>query len=87
MSWFSISDRADEELRIKSFSGASKNGKHTVHIDIETTDIFQFYAALKELEEIQKVQKAPRAVPKKAAAKPLGIPAPQLALPAPEDEA
>lgn len=86
MTMFSVFGDPDEKLRIKSFSGASKNGKHTVRIEIETNDTYYFGAALKELEEVQKAQRTPKAPPKKPAAKPLALPAPLLALPLTEDE-
>ncbi|RWR31307.1 hypothetical protein D2T31_04700 [Sinirhodobacter populi] len=85
--WFYLNGAPDAKLRLKAFSGASKNGKHVIRIEIETSDTYYFGNALKELGEVQAGQK-PRKAPaaKKPAAKPLALPPPRLALSGPADE-
>ena len=77
--WFYLTGDPNAELRLKSFSGVSKNGKHVIRIDIEASDAFRFGHALENLGEVQAGQN-PRKAP--AAKKPAK--ADLLALPAPE---
>lgn len=62
---FSIFGTQDEKLRIKSFSGASKGGKHTISIVIEAADTYDFGRALRDLEDTQKAQNSKPDVPPK----------------------
>jgi hypothetical protein len=86
--WFYLRGDPDAELRLKGFSGASKNGKHVIRIEIEASDAFRFGHALEQLGEVQAGQK-PRKAPaakRPAKAELLALPAPHLALPVPEGE-
>lgn len=84
MSYFSIFGDPDAELRLKSFSGTSNGSKSTIRIEIECATPWRFGYALEELQKVKDGQKPPKAPPKKPAkAKPLALPAPQLALPDP----
>ncbi len=67
----------DAELRLKSFSGASKNGKHVIRIEIETTDTSNFGYALRDLGDVQAGQKPRKAPAKSPKAKPLALPEPE----------
>lgn len=70
----------EAELRLKSFSSSSRGTRMTIRIEVETSDPLDFGFALQALTEVQRGQ---RAKPEKP--KPLALPAPQLALPRPED--
>ncbi len=84
MSMFSIYGDPDAELRLKSFSGTSNGSKTTIRLEIECTNHFRFGYALETLQQVKDGQKPQKAPPKKASkAKPLALPAPQLALPDP----
>ncbi len=68
------------DATLKSFSAASKGGKSTIKIEIETADRYQMASILNQLDEIEAEQQAakkPRKVPAKKTDAPL------LALPAP----
>lgn len=81
-----ISGAHDSELRIKSFSSSTRGEKATIRIELELTDLSWLGYTLKELADTQKSQRQkPKPVPKAKAPKPLALPAPQLALPPPED--
>lgn len=79
----------DEKLRIRSVSSSTSGSKATIRITLETSSMFELGFALEKLREAQKGQREkPRPKPKAKPAKPklLALPAPQLALPAPEDD-
>lgn len=63
----------DEKLRLKSFSGTSKNGQCVIRIEITTNDAGAFGYALSELGEVEKGQRPVTAPPKP---KRLALPAP-----------
>lgn len=87
---FMLSDRPDTALRLKSFSSATRGEKATIKIEIETTDMWALAGALKDLGDVQRGQKLPKAPArsggKAAAQKRLALPSPRLALPSPEEE-
>lgn len=84
MSHFSIYGDPDAEMRLKSFTGTSKNGKSVIRIEIECSTPWRFGYALEELGKVQDGQKPKKAPPKKPAkAKALALPPPQLMLPDP----
>ncbi|MAU46250.1 MAG: hypothetical protein CMP09_15825 [Yangia sp.] len=87
---FMLSDRPDTALRLKSFSSATRGEKATIKIEIETTDMWALAGALKDLGDVQRGQKPPKASTrsdgKAAAQKRLALPSPRLALPSPEEE-
>ncbi|WCK27088.1 hypothetical protein [Agrobacterium pusense] len=68
------------DATVKSFSAASKGGKSTIKIEIETADRYQMASILNQLDEIEAEQKAAK-TPRKSASKKTD--APLLALPAP----
>ncbi|CUW88100.1 hypothetical protein [Agrobacterium genomosp. 2] len=68
------------DATVKSFSAATKGGKSTIKIEIETADRYQMASILNQLDEIEAEQKAAKAIHKAPAKK---TDAPQLALPAP----
>ncbi|MFN3314332.1 MAG: hypothetical protein ACK46Q_12815 [Hyphomonas sp.] len=75
----------DEALRLKSFSSQSRNGRHTIKIELETTSGSHLGYTLDALAQVQEGQRAQPEKPKpKTKAKPLALPAPSLALSAPE---
>lgn len=65
---------------VKSFSAATKGGKSTIKIEIETADRYQMASILNQLDEIEAEQQAAKK-PRKAPSKKTD--APLLALPAP----
>lgn len=68
------------DATVKSFSAATKGGKSTIKIEIETADRYQMASILNQLDEIeaeQQTAKKPRKAPSKKTDAPL------LALPAP----
>lgn len=73
------------DATLKSFSAATKGGKSTIKIEIETADRYQMASILNQLDEIeaeQKAAKTPRKVPaKKTDAPLLALPAPAKQLP------
>ena len=86
--FFHISGDPESPLKIKSFSSTTRGEKATIRLEIDITDLSWLGYTLKELAEVQKEQRrkpkpAPKAKPAKQ--KMLALPAPQLALPAPED--
>ena len=72
-----------DDANLKTYSAASKGGKSTIKIEIETTDHFELAYMLRQLGEIEAAQKAPKKPEPaaKKAEKPLALPAPPLALP------
>ena len=80
---------ADDRLRLKSYTATTRGAKSVIRIELETEDTFELAHALRCLGETQAKQKAAAAAKRKAAAAPkrksLALPAPRLALPAPED--
>lgn len=83
---FYLFGKHDEALRLKSYASSSRGTKMTIRIEIETSDPFAYGYALGQLAEVQKGQRTKPEKPKpKPKAKPLALPAPQLALPKPED--
>lgn len=81
MSFYLFGD-PDEKLRLKSFSGAARNGKMVLKIECEATDSYEFAYALERLACVQAGQKPPASPPPKAKQpKPLALPAPPLGLP------
>ncbi|MGD9862556.1 MAG: hypothetical protein AB7S99_05020 [Pseudodonghicola sp.] len=88
MSGFYLHGRPDDRLRLKSFGATSKGAKSTIRIELETEDAFELGYALQSLAQVQEGQKPPKPTPKRQTkAKQLALPAPQLALPRPEDDA
>lgn len=85
MAYFHLSSEPDSKLRLKSFSSASRGGKSTISIVIETVDPWELGYALHALAQVQAGQKVrpPKPEPKPKT-KPLALPAPRLALPEPE---
>lgn len=84
---FFLTDTPDAKLRLKSYSGSSRGGKHVIKIELETTDAFTFGYELEKLAEVQAGQRAkPEKTKPKPKAKPLALPAPLLGLPAPEEQ-
>lgn len=84
---FYLFGRPDEPMRLKSYSAVTKAGKTVLKIELESTDAWAVAHALTELAQVQAGQRSkPKSerAPKKATAKVLALPAPQLALPAPE---
>lgn len=85
---FYLFGRPDDKLRLKSVSSSSNGTKGTIRITLETSSMLDFGFALEELRGVQKGQREKRKPePKPKAAKPkvLALPAPQLALPKPEE--
>jgi len=84
---FYLFGNPDEELRLKNVSSSTRNGKGVLKIEIETDSLDHLSWAVRDLEEVRRNQRAkpekPKAQPK---TKPLALPAPQLALPGPEDQ-
>ena len=83
-----ISGNPESYLKVKSFSSSTRGEKAVIRLELEVSDLSWLGYTLKELAEIQKEQRRkPKPEPKAKAAKqkPLALPAPQLALPAPED--
>ncbi len=81
MSSVTIFGTPDEEAKIKSFSGTSKGGKHTIRIELEMTDAWRFGHYLEQLDETQKAQNPPKASPSKPTkSKQLALPAPSARL-------
>lgn len=68
------------DATLKTFSAASKGGKSTIKIEIETADHYELAGILRQLDKIEAEQKAAK-TPRKAPAK--KTEAPLLALPAP----
>lgn len=72
-----------DDAKLKNYSAAlSKGGKSIIKIEIETTDRFELAYILRQCDEIDAEQKAPKTpapVGRKATA-PLALPAPPLAL-------
>ena len=71
------------DATLKSFSAATKGGKSTIKIEIETADRYQMASILNQLDEIEAEQKAAK-TPRKAPSKKTD--APLLALPAPRKQ-
>ncbi|NTB04211.1 hypothetical protein [Agrobacterium tumefaciens] len=67
------------DATLKSFSAATKGGKSTIKIEIETADRYQMASILNQLDEIEAEQKAVKP-PHKASSKKTD--APLVALPA-----
>jgi len=88
MSHFFLSGEVDSGLRLKSFSATNRGGKSTIRIELETADPYELGYALSNLSEVQKAQRAPKPPPasKVKAPRRLALPAPCLALPAPDGE-
>lgn len=87
MSFYLFGD-PDESLRLKSYSGTSRVGMNIIKIEIAVDDPALFGFALADLAKVQDGQRAKPQKPKpQSKAKPLALPAPQLALPRPEDMA
>lgn len=63
----------DSPIRLKSFTSASRGGKATIRIELETADMSQFGYFLQSLGRLQQEQKVPPPKPKT-----------RLALPKPE---
>lgn len=77
MSSVTIFGTPDEEAKIKSFSGTSKGGKHTIRIELEMTDAWRFGHYLEQLQETQKAQNPPKDPSSKTTkSKRLALPAP-----------
>ena len=76
---FYLWDKHDAKLRLKSFSSSSRGEKMIIKIEVETSDAGEFGWALQCLAEVQKGQRTKPAPKPKA--KPLALPAPQLAFP------
>ena len=82
-----IWDDPECHLKIKSFSSSTRGEKASIRIDLDVTDLEWLGYTLRELAKTQKAQRQkPKPAPKAKPAKPkmLALPAPQLALPAPE---
>lgn len=61
------------DATLKSFSAATKGGKSTIKIEIETADRYQMASILNQLDEIeaeQKAAKTPRKAPSKRRTRP-----------------
>lgn len=87
MSFF-IHGSPEAAAQIKSFSSSTRGERAVIRIELEVTDLSWLGYILKELAETQKAQRRkPKPEPKaKPKPKQLALPAPQLALPAPERE-
>ncbi|WP_353428735.1 hypothetical protein [Paracoccus denitrificans] len=85
---FYLFGNPDESLRLKNVSSSTRNGKGVIKIEIETDSLDHLSWAVRDLEEVRRGQRAKPEPPKphpQPKSKPLALPAPQLALPKPEE--
>lgn len=83
---FYLFGNPDEALRLKNVSSSTRNGKGVIKIELETDSLDHLSWAVRDLEEVRRGQRAKPEKPKpQPKTKLLALPAPQLALPGPED--